>query len=69
MAFSDIHKDGRVILSVHSMSEQHQKALSATVSYTPINRQYRLSPHSVLPSWTGLLTRAPMIRNAPADTH
>ena len=69
MAFSDIHKDGRVILSVHSMSEQHQKALSAAGRFNPLNRQTGISPDSVLPSWTGLLTLAPMIRNAPADTH
>ncbi|UOL53084.1 hypothetical protein (plasmid) [Enterobacter hormaechei subsp. steigerwaltii] len=39
MAFSDNHKDGRVIISVHSMSEQHQKALSATGRFNPLNRQ------------------------------
>ncbi len=68
MAFSDNHKDGRVILSLHSMSEQHQKALSATGRFNPLNLQTGISPDSVLPSWAGVLTLAPMIRNAPADT-
>nr|WP_181710366.1 MULTISPECIES: hypothetical protein [Enterobacteriaceae]AQZ19605.1 hypothetical protein [Escherichia coli]QJX10775.1 hypothetical protein [Escherichia coli]WIW81555.1 hypothetical protein [Salmonella sp.] len=50
------------------MSEQHQKALSATGRFNPLNLQTGISPDSVLPSWAGLLTLAPMIRNAPADT-
>ncbi|CTQ86017.1 conserved hypothetical protein [Escherichia coli] len=50
------------------MSEQHQKALSATGRFNPLNRQTGFSPDSVLPSWAGLLTLVPMIRNAPADT-
>ena len=33
---SDNHKDGRVIISVHSMSEQHQKALSAAGRFNPL---------------------------------
>ncbi len=64
MAFSDNHKDGRVILSLHSMSEQHQKALSATGRFNPLNLQTGISPDSVLPSWAGLLTLAPMIQCA-----
>ncbi len=51
-----------------SMPEQHLKALSAAVRFNPLNRQTGISPDSVLPSWAGLLTIAPMIRNAPADT-
>nr|AUF80464.1 Hypothetical protein [Raoultella ornithinolytica]QMV81867.1 hypothetical protein [Leclercia sp.]WGO48913.1 hypothetical protein [Citrobacter freundii] len=50
------------------MSEQHQKALSAAGRFNPLNRQTGISPDSVLPSWRGLLTLVPMIRNAPADT-
>ncbi len=50
------------------MPEQHLKALSAAVRFNPLNLQTGISPDSVLPSWAGLLTLAPMIRNAPADT-
>ncbi|RYA79893.1 hypothetical protein DD595_11880 [Enterobacter cloacae complex sp. 4DZ3-17B2] len=34
---------------------------------TPLIAKLAFSPDSVLPSWAGLLTLAPLIRNAPAD--
>ena len=51
-----------------SMPEQHLKALSAAGRFNPLNRQKGISPDSVHQFWAGLLTLAPMIRNAPTDT-
>ena len=65
MAFSDNHKDGRVIISVHSMSEQHQKALSAAGRFNPLNRHTGVASLSWVSFRGEVANSAPIIRSVP----
>nr|WGO48331.1 hypothetical protein [Escherichia coli]WGO48334.1 hypothetical protein [Escherichia coli]CZR14967.1 hypothetical protein [Yersinia pseudotuberculosis]CZR14968.1 hypothetical protein [Yersinia pseudotuberculosis] len=50
------------------MTEQQLGHCYPLADLTPLIATLGFSPDSVLPSWARLLTLAPMIRNAPADT-
>ena len=49
------------------MTEQQLGDCHPLADLTPLIAKLGFSPDSVLPSWAGLLTLAPMRRNAPAD--
>ncbi|MEO2802547.1 hypothetical protein ABHB96_07670 [Escherichia coli] len=49
------------------MTEQQLGHCQPLADLTPLIAKLAFSPDSVLPSWAGLLTLAPLIRNAPAD--
>ncbi|HBY2490386.1 TPA: hypothetical protein MIS32_20385 [Klebsiella pneumoniae] len=54
-------------LSLGNISLTQHGHLLTLPDLTPLIAKLAFSPDSVLPSWAGLLTLAPLIRNAPAD--
>ncbi|WP_241167139.1 hypothetical protein, partial [Serratia marcescens] len=66
-AFFGHHITGQEILSGRGVTEQQLGHCHPLADLTPLIAKLAFSPDSVLPSWAGLLTLAPLIRNAPAD--
>ncbi|AVU53223.1 hypothetical protein AXJ76_24760 (plasmid) [Enterobacter cloacae] len=58
---------GQTLLLVHICLSSIRRHCQPLADLTPLIAKLAFSPDSVLPSWAGLLTLAPLIRNAPAD--